>query len=171
MDGRKGKYPQKRIDCYSSSNSTIFPSHQRCCLLCYAIVIKNKEKKSAPIKSSFCKKGAATSFKRNRAYLRLRNLTHQTAIVTGCGRGIGKETAILLSRMGLNVVICSRTQNEIDSTVDQIKEIIIDTNHSDGVAAEGRILGIKCDVSKSSEVNYLVKSTVEIFKNIDILIN
>jgi 3-oxoacyl-[acyl-carrier protein] reductase len=98
-------------------------------------------------------------------------LAHQTAIVTGSGRGIGKETAILLSKMGLNVVICSRTQNEIDSTVDQIKEIIIDTNHSDGVAAEDRILGIKCDVSKPSEVNYLVKSTVEIFKNIDILIN
>jgi len=98
-------------------------------------------------------------------------LAHQTAIVTGSGRGIGKETAILLSKMGLNVVICSRTQNEIDSTVDQIKEIVIDTNHSDGVAAEERILGIKCDVSKPSEVNYLVKSTVEIFKNIDILIN
>ncbi|MGB6628001.1 MAG: SDR family oxidoreductase [Nitrososphaeraceae archaeon] len=98
-------------------------------------------------------------------------MAHQTAIVTGSGRGIGRETAILLSKMGLNVVICSRTQNEIDSTVDQIKEIIKRTNHGGGVAAEGRILGIKCDVSKTSELNCLVKSTVEIFKNIDILVN
>jgi 3-oxoacyl-[acyl-carrier protein] reductase len=51
-------------------------------------------------------------------------LTYHTAIVTGSGRGIGKETAILLSKMGLNVVICSRTQREIDSTVKEIKEKI-----------------------------------------------
>jgi short-subunit dehydrogenase len=43
------------------------------------------------------------------------------------GRGIGKETAILLSKKGLNVVICSRTQREIDSTVKEIKEKIIAT--------------------------------------------
>jgi 3-oxoacyl-[acyl-carrier protein] reductase len=51
-------------------------------------------------------------------------LTYDTAIVTGSGRGIGKETATLLSKMGLNVVICSRTRREIDSTVKEIKEKI-----------------------------------------------
>ena len=34
-----------------------------------------------------------------------------TALVTGGGRGIGKETAILLAKKGMNVVICSRTQS------------------------------------------------------------
>jgi short-subunit dehydrogenase len=58
----------------------------------------------------------------------LRDLEYKTAIVTGSGRGIGKETAILLSKMGLNVVICSRTQKEIDSTVKEIKEIVNTTN-------------------------------------------
>ena len=43
-----------------------------------------------------------------------------TALVTGGGRGIGKETAILLAEK-MNVVICSRTQGEIDSTVKEIK--------------------------------------------------
>ena len=65
-------------------------------------------------------------------------MAHQTAIVTGNGRGIGRETAILLSKMGLNVVICSRTRNEIDSTVDQIKEIIKRNNHGGGVADRGQ---------------------------------
>ena len=31
------------------------------------------------------------------------------ALVTGGGRGIGKETAIMLAKKGMNVVICSRT--------------------------------------------------------------
>ncbi len=43
--------------------------------------------------------------------------------MTGSGRGIGKEIAILLCKKGLNVVICSRTQTEIDSTVKEIKQI------------------------------------------------
>src|SRR4051794_36100050 len=97
------------------------------------------------------------------------SLTYHTAIVTGSGRGIGKETAILLSKMGLNVVICSRTQREIDSTVKEIKEKIIDTKN--GADDDDRILAIKCDVSKSSEVDYLVKSTIEKFKSIHILVN
>lgn len=95
-------------------------------------------------------------------------MTYGTAIVTGSGRGIGKETAILLSKMGLNVVICSRTQREIDSTVKEIKEKIIATKNG---ADDDRILGIKCDVSRSLEVDYLIKSTVEKFKSIHILVN
>jgi len=89
-------------------------------------------------------------------------LTYGTAIVTGSGRGIGKETATLLSKMGLNVVICSRTQREIDSTVKEIKEKIIATKN--GADDDDRILGIKCDVSRSSEVDYLIKSTIEKFE-------
>jgi 3-oxoacyl-[acyl-carrier protein] reductase len=46
-----------------------------------------------------------------------------TAIITGSGRGIGKETAILLAKREINVVICSRTENEINSVVQEIKEI------------------------------------------------
>ena len=85
-------------------------------------------------------KGAATSFKQNRIYLTLRIWHIKLQLLPGSGRGIGKETAILLSKMGLNVVICSRTQNEIDSTVDQIKEIIKRTNHGGGVEPRAEYL-------------------------------
>ncbi|HEY6884797.1 MAG TPA: SDR family oxidoreductase [Nitrososphaeraceae archaeon] len=104
----------------------------------------------------------------------MKNLAYETAIVTGSSRGIGKETAIILSKMGLNVVISSRTQREIDFTVNQIKEIIIGTKNSGGYGAKDdgdKILGIKCDVSKASDIDYLVKSTVEKFRSIDILVN
>ncbi len=83
-----------------------------------------------------------------------------TALVTGGGRGIGKETAIFLSKKGLNVIICSRTQKEIDSAVKEIKSL-----------GNGQIIGRKCDVSVYSEVNTLVKDALEIYGRIDVLIN
>jgi len=83
-----------------------------------------------------------------------------TALVTGGGRGIGKETAILLSKKGLNLIICSRTQKEIDSAVKEIKSM-----------RSGQIIGRKCDVSVYSEVNNLVTEALEFYGRIDILIN
>ena len=83
-----------------------------------------------------------------------------TALVTGGGRGIGKETAILLSKMGMNIVICSRTQKEIDLVVKEIK-----------LSGNNHIMGRKCDVSKSDEVNNLVKETLVKYGRIDVLIN
>ncbi len=44
------------------------------------------------------------------------------ALVTSVRRGIGKEAAILLAKKGLNVVVCSRTQREIDSVVKEINQ-------------------------------------------------
>lgn len=96
----------------------------------------------------------------------------KTAIITGSGRGIGKETAILMAKMGANVVICSRTQSEIDSVIKEIKEmIIIDDNKHHDDRDDDRLLGIRCDVNVSSEVNHLIKSTIAKFKFIDILVN
>ena len=90
--------------------------------------------------------------------------------MTGSGRGIGRETAILLCKKGLNVVICSRTRTEIDSTIEEIKQIT-KTSDAATAAAADRVIGIRCDVSNSSEVEHLVKSTIDIFKYIDILVN
>lgn len=82
-----------------------------------------------------------------------------TAIVTGSGRGIGRETAILLAKKGVNVVVCSRTQSEIDETVKAIRKI------------HAGVLGLKCDVRDSLQVDSLVKKTVEKFDRVDILMN
>jgi 3-oxoacyl-[acyl-carrier protein] reductase len=86
----------------------------------------------------------------------------KTAIITGSGRGIGKETALLLAKRGINVVICSRTRSEIYSVIDEFKSIPKDN---------ANILDIICDVSKSSEVYSLIKATIERFGGIDILVN
>ncbi len=96
-------------------------------------------------------------------------MAYETAIVTGGSRGIGKEVAIQLSKMGLKVVVCSRTQSEIDAAVKEIREVGKNTSGSN--ANKDKVLGIKCDISKISEVDYLVKSAIEEFKNIHILVN
>jgi 3-oxoacyl-[acyl-carrier protein] reductase len=62
---------------------------------------------------------------------------NKTAIITG-SRGIGKETALILAKnKSVNVVVCSRTENEIDSIVEEINKLIDNSS----------VLGIKCDVS------------------------
>ena len=61
----------------------------------------------------------------------------KTAIITGSGRGIGKETAIVLAKKSVNVVVCSRTQSEINTTVEEISKL----------PSNSSVLGIKCDVS------------------------
>jgi 3-oxoacyl-[acyl-carrier protein] reductase len=92
-----------------------------------------------------------------------RNMQNKTAIITGSGRGIGKETAIQLAEHVANVVVCSRTQGELDSVVKEIENVNNKAN----------VLGLKCDVSVSSQVDSLVQSAVDKFgsETIDILVN
>jgi 3-oxoacyl-[acyl-carrier protein] reductase len=87
----------------------------------------------------------------------------KTAIITGSGRGIGRETAILLAEHAANIVVCSRTQSEIDSVVKEIENVNNQVN----------VLGLRCDVRISSQVNSLVRSAVDRFgsESIDILVN
>jgi 3-oxoacyl-[acyl-carrier protein] reductase len=70
---------------------------------------------------------------------------------------------MLLAKKPVNVVVCSRTQSEIDSAVEEIRNQTGNSN----------VLGIKCNVSIPSEVNSVVKSTIDKFGNstIDILVN
>jgi 3-oxoacyl-[acyl-carrier protein] reductase len=85
----------------------------------------------------------------------------KTAIITGSGRGIGRETAILLAKYGVNVVVCSRTDSDVNSVKEEIEK----------VNSKSSVVGVKCDVSKPDQVNSLIRLTVEKFGNIDILVN
>jgi 3-oxoacyl-[acyl-carrier protein] reductase len=83
-----------------------------------------------------------------------------TALVTGSGRGIGKELAILLAKKGLNLVLCSRTKSEIDSAASSIES-----------TSNSQVISRVCDVSISSQVNDLIKESLNKFGHIDALIN
>ena len=89
----------------------------------------------------------------------MKSLQNKVAIITGGGRGIGREIALAFSREGAQVVIGSRTSKELDLTLSQIK-------------SEGGVgIGIPTDVTKTEDVDYLVNTSVKTFKGIDILIN
>jgi len=86
------------------------------------------------------------------------DLKGKVALVTGSGRGIGKEIALNLARAGADVVVTDIA----DTVFETAKEI-----EALNVAA----MAIKCDVSHLEEVQSTQKQVLEKFKKIDILIN
>ena len=86
-------------------------------------------------------------------------LTGQTAIVTGAGRGIGRSTAIALAQEGANVVLAARSVSEIEAVADEIR------------SAGQESLPVPTDVSNKSEVESMVKQTLDRFGKVDILVN
>ncbi len=87
------------------------------------------------------------------------DLKGKTAIVTGGGRGIGKAIALDLAKEGCNVVISSRTKEELDATVAEIKKY--------GVGA----LGLQLDLSDEKNIDTLVDTTLRTFNTVDVLVN
>ena len=89
--------------------------------------------------------------------------TGYTAIVTGSTRGIGKETALLLLKNGLNVIISSRSQENVENVIQEI--------HDKFPSKKENVLGLKCDVNKQYDVKSIVDISIKRFEKIDILVN
>ena len=87
------------------------------------------------------------------------NFSGKTAIVTGAGRGIGRVIALGLSEVGANVVLCSRTQAEIDAVAEEIR------------AKGGKALPVATDLTVHEQLENLVNAAVKEFGGIDILVN
>lgn len=86
-------------------------------------------------------------------------LKNKIAIVTGSGRGIGKSIVIELAKEGAKVIVSDIDIKECRNVCDEIKKI-----GSDAIA-------VKCDVSKKSDVDAMIKKAIQKFQKIDILIN
>ena len=84
----------------------------------------------------------------------------KTAIVTGGSRGIGRATAIELSKMGMNVAIVYHgNQAKAEETVAACKE--------NGVEA----IAIQCDVKDRAAVEVAIENVRETFGSVDVLVN
>lgn len=85
--------------------------------------------------------------------------SHQkSVIVTGAGRGIGKEIAKSAARNGARVCFVSRSQRDLNHVVSAVKK--------DG----GTGIGVMADVSSEDDVKRIVSSTREAFHRIDGLV-
>jgi len=88
------------------------------------------------------------------------DLNGKTAIITGASGGIGRATALSLAGAGASVVLNYSSNRE---AAEEIKEKILNS----GGSAET----FKADVVDYSQCEILVKSAIDHFKRIDILIN
>jgi len=77
-----------------------------------------------------------------------------TAIVTGGSKGIGRAIAESFVEDGADVVICSRTKDEIEAAADDIGAV-----------------GVECDVTDRDAVERLVETAVGEFGGVDVLVN
>lgn len=88
-----------------------------------------------------------------------RNLSEQTAVVTGSSQGIGKAIAKRLAAEGANVVTNSRSRDRAEAVAEEIQE------------EGGTAVAIKSDVTDYSDMETLIQGTVEEFGSLDIMVN
>uniref|UniRef100_A0A1I7UBE6 3-oxoacyl-[acyl-carrier-protein] reductase n=1 Tax=Caenorhabditis tropicalis TaxID=1561998 RepID=A0A1I7UBE6_9PELO len=88
--------------------------------------------------------------------------SNKVAIVTGSSFGIGRSTAVLLAKEGAKVTVTGRSSERLRDTVDEILK-------NGGKTEDINI--VVGDLTESECQNELVRSTLERFGRIDILIN
>ncbi len=81
------------------------------------------------------------------------------AIVTGAGRGIGKQIALDLAKAGCNLILVSRTQQQIELAAREVQGY--------GV----KVLPIALDLAKPENIQALIARAKGEFGKIDYLIN
>lgn len=86
-------------------------------------------------------------------------LEDKIALVTGASRGIGRATALALANEGAHVVITARTEADLLSLADEIRELRRDA------------LPVVADISDEDDVNGLFERAHDAFGQVDILVN
>ena len=86
-------------------------------------------------------------------------LDGKIAIVTGAGRGIGAATARAMGEAGANVVLASRTAEQLEAVAADVR------------AFGGQALVIPTDVNENANIEALAHAAIEEFGRIDIVVN
>ncbi len=87
-------------------------------------------------------------------------LRNKTAIVTGASRGIGREIALTLGRLGAGVAVnFGRNEHQAQEVVSEI------------IRLGGAAIPVQADVRKREQIDSLFDRTLERFGTIDILVN
>ena len=87
------------------------------------------------------------------------DLSDKVAIITGASQGIGRTMAIVFGESGANVICVARSE-------DKIKELSSEIENKGG-----RAIPIACDIGDGDAFSNTIKSVVDQFGKLDILIN
>jgi NAD(P)-dependent dehydrogenase (short-subunit alcohol dehydrogenase family) len=91
--------------------------------------------------------------------LNMGKLAEKVAVITGAGSGIGRAAALLFAREGAKIVVADFAPQGGHETVKMIKE------------TGGQATFVEVNVSKSSDVQKMIKSAVDTYGRLDILFN
>lgn len=87
-------------------------------------------------------------------------LDGKVALVAAASRGLGKATAMELSKEGAHVAIAARGRSSLQATAEEIRR-----------SAKGQVMPVRADVSVVSDIEALVEAVTSEFGHIDILVN
>jgi NAD(P)-dependent dehydrogenase (short-subunit alcohol dehydrogenase family) len=87
------------------------------------------------------------------------SMSNKVAIVTGSSSGIGRAAAIAFGKAGAKVVVVARREDKGQETVRLVQE------------TSSEAVFVQADVTKSSDVEAMVKRTLEIYGRLDYAFN
>jgi NAD(P)-dependent dehydrogenase (short-subunit alcohol dehydrogenase family) len=87
------------------------------------------------------------------------DLSGKSAVITGSGRGIGRETALLLAQAGAKLTIADLDEASAKSVTDEIK------------SKGGSAIAVKVDVTNAESPQAMVRTALDAYGRVDILVN
>ncbi len=86
-------------------------------------------------------------------------LAGNVVLVTGGGRGLGRESALAAAEAGASVAVAATTESQIRAAASEIRELGADA------------LAVRTDVTREEEVESMIGETVSTLGGLDVLIN
>ena len=87
-------------------------------------------------------------------------IKNKIALVTAASQGLGKAAAIELANEGTKLAICSRNEEKINETAEEIQKL-----------SGSEVLPVKADLDNKEDIENLILEIEKKFNTIDILIN
>ena len=87
-------------------------------------------------------------------------LKNKVALVAAASQGLGKASAFALAQEGARLVICSRSEQNIHKTADELRS-----------KTGARVVPVVADVSKKEDIATFVKAAISEFGTVHVLVN